>query len=55
MSFDWLPARSSVIWVAGGFFAIGTVMNLLSRSKPERWWALVSLGLAVCAAVLAFG
>lgn len=54
-SFDWLPARSSVIWVAGGFFLIGAVMNLVSRSKPERWWAPVSLALAICAGVLAFG
>lgn len=53
VTLEWLPARSSVIGVIAGFFAIGTVVNLISRSKPERWWAPVSLTLAVCAAVLA--
>ena len=49
----WLLAPSVVLWVLAGFFAIGTVMNAISRSPVERWWASVSLGLAVCCAVLA--
>jgi hypothetical protein len=52
-TFAWLPARSSVIGVIAGFFAIGTLANAFSRSKPERLWAPVSLALAVCAAVIA--
>lgn len=51
----WLLAPSVVLWVLAGFFAIGTVMNAISRSPIERWWAPVSVGLAACYAVLALG
>lgn len=53
--FDWLPAQSVVMWVLVAFFAIGGVMNLVSRSKIERLWAPVSALLAICAVVLALG
>jgi len=54
-SFEWLPARGVVIWVLAGFFTLGTLANLASRSKPERWWAPVSLAIAACAVALALG
>lgn len=51
---DWLPGSTSVVmWIQAAFFALGTVANLASRSSIERWWAPVSLVLAVCCAVLA--
>lgn len=48
-----LPSGSVAMWALTGFFGLGTVANALSRSKPERIWAPVSLTIAVCCAVLA--
>ena len=51
---DWLGgAAQPVLWVLSAFFALGTVMNAVSRSKPERIWAVVSLGVAIACAVVA--
>ena len=35
---DWLPAGLSGVmaWVVAGYFGLGIVMNLASRSVPER-------------------
>lgn len=52
-AFDWLPARGAAIWVLVAFFAIGAVLNLISRSKVERLWAPVAFTASVCALVLA--
>jgi len=52
---SWLPAPSVVLWVLVAFFAIGTVMNAISRSKIERLWAPVTAILLVCTLVLALG
>jgi hypothetical protein len=42
------------IWVLTGYFAIGTVMNALSRSRPERLvMAPTALALAVLCGVVA--
>jgi hypothetical protein len=49
----WLPIGPAGMWVLAGFFALGTVANLASRSRPERIWGPVSLVLAVCAAIIA--
>ena len=52
----WLPdVGATGMWVLTGLFVVGVVMNLVSRSKVERWWSLVSLAIAVCCAILAAG
>jgi hypothetical protein len=51
----WLPIGATGMWVLTGFFALGTVANLASRSKIERIWAPVSLIIAVCCAIVATG
>lgn len=51
---DWLPgAGRGAMWALTGFFGLGTVANLASRSPVERIWAPVALGIAVCCAVIA--
>lgn len=51
----WLPGGSVVMWVLLGYFALGTVMNAISRSRIERVWAPVNLALAVCCLLVALG
>jgi hypothetical protein len=41
------------MWVVTGYFALGAVVNLISRSPVERIWAPVSLATAICCAVVA--
>ena len=41
------------MWVLTGLFAFGTLLNLISRSKVERWWAAVSAIIAICCAQIA--
>ncbi len=43
------------LWVLTGFFLLGTLANAASRSKVERFWAPVSLGVAVCCGAVAIG
>ncbi|MEX1280438.1 MAG: hypothetical protein AB1Z57_07005 [Acidimicrobiia bacterium] len=43
------------LWVLVGFFGLGAVVNAISRSRPERIWAPVSLLLAITSAVIALG
>lgn len=51
---DWLPRISStVMWALAALFTIGALGNLASRSKIERIWGPVSLGVAVCCGVIA--
>ena len=51
---NWLGgAAAAVLWGLTAFFAIGTVMNAVSRSRPERVWAVVSVGLAIACGVIA--
>jgi len=52
---SWLPVSSVVMWVLVVFFAIGMVMNAISRSKIERLWAPVSLLLTISTIILALG
>lgn len=49
------PGGPVVMWVLVGFFALGTLANAVSRSKPERIWAPVSLTISACCAVIATG
>jgi hypothetical protein len=51
----WLPTGATGMWVLTGFFILGTVANLASRSKIERSWAPVWLVIAVCCAIVAIG
>jgi hypothetical protein len=51
---DWLPGQGKVgMWVLAGFFTLGALANLASRSKVERIWGPISLIVAVCCAVIA--
>jgi asparagine N-glycosylation enzyme membrane subunit Stt3 len=53
---DWLPFDPVLAcWFLAGFFALGALVNAISRSPPERIWAIVSASLAVCCAVIALG
>ncbi len=49
----WLPIGEKGMWVLTGFFALGTMANLASRSTIERIWAPVSLTIALCCAFVA--
>jgi hypothetical protein len=53
---DWLPFEPAIaMWVLAGFFALGVVVNAISRSPPERIWAVASAILAVCCIIIALG
>jgi uncharacterized membrane protein SirB2 len=43
------------MWVTTAYFVLGTVVNLISRSRVERVWGPVTLAIAVCCAVIALG
>jgi len=46
---------ASGMWVLTGLFALGAVANFASRSPVERLWGPVSLVIAVCCAIVAWG
>jgi hypothetical protein len=55
---SWLPdAVADVgLWVLTGYFALGVVMNGISRSRPERLvMTPVCLALGLCCLVIALG
>ena len=41
------------MWVLAVLFALGALANFVSRSKIERIWGPVSLGVAVCCGLIA--
>lgn len=47
--------RKMGMWVLTALFALGALANLASRSKPERIWGPVSLGIAISCALIARG
>jgi hypothetical protein len=50
----WLPIDPTVAcWILAAFFTLGTLVNAVSRSAPERIWAVVSGALAVCCLFIA--
>lgn len=52
----WVPDLGAAgMWVLTGFFTLGAIANIISRSRTERWWAPVSLAIAICCGVLAAG
>ena len=46
--------RQNLLWFLLILFTVGTVMNTISPSRPERYWALYTLVTAGCAAMLLF-
>jgi hypothetical protein len=51
-----LPGAGPVaMWVLVGYFSLGTLASLGSRSPVERLWSPVLLALAVCCALIALG
>jgi hypothetical protein len=51
---DLVPGDSrSVQWFLTGLFTLGGVANLISRSSRERYWGPLSIGIAICCAVVA--
>jgi hypothetical protein len=51
-----LPGAGAIaMWVLVGYFSLGTLANLVSRSRIERIWSPVSLTLAVCCTLIALG
>jgi len=51
---DLLPvSEGPLMWAFGGLFTLGGIANLVSRSKLERGWAVVSIAIAICCAVIA--
>lgn len=41
-----------VLWFMVVFFGLGTIANAISRSRPERWWALYTLAALICVLLL---
>ena len=53
---DWLPGTGSVaMWILVAFFALGALANFTSRSRIERAWGPVSMGIAICCVIIAVG
>jgi hypothetical protein len=54
---DLSPVPRSVLggvaWGVSAYFALGAVVNLISRSKIERLWSPVSVVIAICAGIVA--
>lgn len=52
----WVPARGALgMWILTGVFVLGAVANFASRSKRERYWGPVALGIAICCGIVALG
>ena len=53
---DLVPGDGAVTMSAlAVLFLIGAIANAVSRSRVERWWAPISLALALCCAAIALG
>ena len=54
---DFVPSELPrvAVWVLAAFFAIGVVMNAISRSRKERRMAFVALSLSALCAMVALG
>jgi hypothetical protein len=52
--FDLVPDVGPVgMWVLTGLFALAAILNFLSRSRVERVWGPVALGISVCCGIVA--
>jgi hypothetical protein len=47
--------RETAMWVLAAFFGLGALANFASRSRIERIWGPVSLGVAICCGLIARG
>ena len=47
--------RRAGMWVLTALFGLGALANFASRSKIERLWGPLSLGVAICCGVIARG
>lgn len=47
--------RRAGMWVLTALFGLGALANFASRSKIERLWGPLSLGIAICCGVIARG
>jgi hypothetical protein len=51
---DLVPGNTTAaMWTLAALFLVGTIANAVSRSTTERWWAPVSLAIAICCGVVA--
>jgi hypothetical protein len=54
IDFDLVPDVGPVgMWVLTGLFALAAILNFLSRSRVERVWGPVALGISVCCGIVA--
>lgn len=54
LDITWVPGRGKLgMWILTGLFVLGGFANLASRSKRERWWAIVAFAIALCTAIVA--
>lgn len=44
-----------VLWIVAGLLGLGTLANAMSKSPPERFWAIVTLGMCLSSAWIALG
>jgi hypothetical protein len=52
--FELVPDTGPIgMWVIAVVFALGAILNFLSRSKAERIWGPVSLAVSVCCGIVA--
>lgn len=51
---EWIPGVGKTsMWILAGLFTLGALANFASRSKAERLWGPVCLGLAACCGIIA--
>ena len=51
---EWIPGVGKTsMWILAGLFTSGALANFASRSKAERLWGPVCLGLAACCGIIA--
>ena len=48
---DYIPDKPAGIWVLTGYFGLGVVVNLVSRSRPERF-VMTPVAAVLCACCL---
>jgi len=50
----WVPGTGEIgMWTLTGVFVFGTLANISSRSRRERYWGLVSLAIVACCTIVA--